>query len=163
MPDIYDVVLTGAQDGKPDFIYILKSYNGIHYSDLASHLSFQFPRQSGDIQAVSDRPNGEIVLRKNGIELFRGVPKFFDFYEGANSKTFTISASYLQTESTPKTVTLPVELIDNESDGKRIFKIPGNHDFQPLDSLNYNSEVILIDQVRINIKQNDNYLRLREL
>ena len=163
MPDVYDATITGAADGLPDFDYILKSYSGIHYSGLTSHLRFQFPRQNDDIKGVTDRPNGEIILRKNGFELYRGTPESVDFFNGASASTFSISATYLTTETTPKTVTAQVELIDTDYDGKRIFKLPGYHDFQPLDSLFYNSETIEIDQVRIIINAESTYLKLREL
>jgi len=163
MPNKFDVVLTGTPDGLSDFTYTLKSFNGIHYSGLTSHLYFQLPRQFGDIQAILDRPNGEIVLRKNSIELFRSVPINIDFYEGATNKTFSISASYVATETTPETIELPVEKIDYDIDGKRRIKIAGNHIFKPLDSLLYDEEEIQIDQVIVNISIDKFYMMLREL
>jgi len=162
MPDIYDALLTGAADSLNDFVYIIKSYNGIHYSGLTSHLNFQFPRQESDVQAIIDRPGGEILLRKNGLELFRGIPVTFNFYNGASSKTFSISASFVKTEIVHNTISLPIEKIDHDYDGIRRFKIPGHHNFKPLDSLLYNNETIQIDQVTVNIKSGETYLSLRE-
>lgn len=162
MPDIYDAVLTGSNDATSDFIYTLKSFNSINYSGLTSHLSFQFPRQLDDIKAIEERPSGEIILRKNGAEVYRGSQDNYNFYQGSQNSTFSINGSYLKTEINPKQIMLPVELITNDSDGKRRFKIAGFHLFNPMDTLIYKSENIIIDQVLSNISADFNYMVLRE-
>ena len=163
MPDIYDALLTGDTDGRSDFIYKLKRFNGTLYSGLTSNLIFQLPRINGDVDALTDRPNGEILLRKNGFELYRGAQSNYDFYDGPQNRTFSISASYFAEETIHNSIELPVQTIGNDYDGKRRFRIPGNHEFKPLDYLVHESESIQIDQVGVFISIDGNYMMLREL
>jgi len=162
-PDIYDVVITGIEDGKDDFVYVLKSFNGILYSGLTSHLNFNFPRQKNDIDEIIDRPNGKILLRQNEVEIYRGDQSGFDFYQGSSNSTFSISAGYTKDESENIAYELPIEKITNDYDGTRRIKVPGFYNFLPLDYIIIDQIAVQIDQVIVNISSNGAYLMLREL
>lgn len=159
----YIVTLTGAPDSTTDFDLKLKSYNGTHYSGFISNLSFQVPRISGYIDEILNRTNGELILKRNSVELFRGLLKRFDFFVGPKTSTLSLSASYLETETTLKTETPDVTSVNFGYDLKRTFTANGFANVQPLDSIIYEEETIQIDKVVINISKNGIYYRLREL
>lgn len=162
MSNTYGVRITGAADGLLDYDIMLKSYSGIHYSGLTSHLSFQLVREKDTITNILARPAGDIILLQNGLALYTATIIGHNLFTGSQSRTLSMTGAYFKNETSFAIITTTVESIKNEANGVRVFKIPYHIGFNPLDSIDYNNEIIQIDKVSPHLEANNTYTQLRE-
>lgn len=167
----FKAILTGANDSLPDYEYQLKNYNGTHYSGRTSYLNFSMPYSQENLQALIDRPNGEIQLIRIaelgdilGEEIIAvGNPQSNNFYQGVLNASMTIAATKQITNVDPKTYDLEnVISVNRNTDNKRVFEVFGYNSIKPGDSFIYQAETILSDQIVILISATVFKYKIRE-
>ena len=168
----FKAILTGSEDGLPDYEFKLKSYTGTHYSAKTSYLTFVMPYDSDYMAEFNNRPNGEIQLirtaelgENQGETIIAvGNPQSPDYYKGSVGSSFKISATKQTTNNNPKTYNLEnIINITLSSDGERIFHVAGYNDIKAGDSVIYESETIPIAQVIMMISNSNFKYKLKEL
>jgi len=147
------LILSGANDGLPNYEYLLKSFTATRRSPDLSRFTFQMPKRADDIDAYNLRPNGEMILYKDGVEIFRVDPQYINFNVGPTSETLSLVASRAYTNPAPKTIVLSgsdISSITQNSSSKRVFSVPSYIVVNPLDSILYNGETIQINNISMN-------------
>jgi len=162
------LILTGEQDNTTSYEYLLKSFSANRYDSATSQsrFTFQCPKRTDDITAYNARPNGEMILYKDGIEIFRVDPDYYSYNVGPDSETLSIKASRSYTNSSVQTLTIDSNEVSNISTGatgKRTFTIPKWIEINPLDSILYELETIQIAQVVISAKVSGWTFQLTEI
>ena len=152
----FKAILTGSADGKSDYEYLLKSFNGVFYSGKTNYLTFIMPYSTENLSAYNDRPNGDIQLFRiidiggdTGETLIaEGNPQTIDFYRGAIDASFKLSATKQTTNATPKTYDLEnVINIALDSNGARIYEVAGYTDITAGDEFIYEAETMTAEQI----------------
>lgn len=140
----------------------VKSFRLVRYSGIASWISIQSPYRQETLSAFIATPKAVIILKYNNVILYEFVTDDFSFAIGSTNKTISISASYNNVETTPKTVSFPITDINTLYSGKRVFSAEGFYDFDPLDDFIYEGQSVKIDQVSTSSSPASDKIELRE-
>lgn len=152
----YTLTLTGAPDSLTDIILPMSSFQERLKKDDPSWLSVVVPNGRTYADSVAARPNGEIVIDRNGIkedgslesiEIGRVALEEIRTDEGGRSSALTLSGHKTTSGGTPKGVALDKVKVRSEYKGKRTVQIKMDSAIVPGDQAEMDGQIFTIGEI----------------
>ena len=157
----WSAILTGAPDGLDDLQLIMFNFAATLRYTSASYIQMTVPYIQLD--EIIARQNGDIVLYKNGVELYRVNFNDLRSNVGARSRKITISGRSTVAFPAPSSVPLvDVSRDDIQASGARELMVSPFNEVIPGDMISYDSILTTIGIVNINSDATETTVRLVE-
>ncbi|MCP4259083.1 MAG: LamG domain-containing protein [Planctomycetes bacterium] len=167
----YTLTLTGAPDSLTDIILPMSSFQSRLKDGDPSWLSVVVPNGRTYADSVAARPNGEIVIDRNGIkedgslesiEIGRVALEEIRTDEGGRSSALTLSGHKTTSSSTPKGVALDKVKVRSEHKGKRNVQIAMDSAIEPGDQAEMDGQIFTIGEITRYVNSGSTQMTVKE-
>ena len=140
----YQLVLTGAADGKPDAVLPMSSFEARARSGEPTYLRATIPWTTELAQAVTERPNGELVVYRglrshDGLEVVDEILRVnledIRIDRGGRSASITLVGHKQTTNPNPVGIELSGTIYRREINGLRAYRVAASNWLRPGDTV----------------------------
>lgn len=167
----YTLTLTGAPDNKTDVTLPMASYSSRLRSGESSYLQVSVPNARAYASYISQRPNGELVVRR-GVrysdgsttvqELARASLSAVNLDVGSRSSSVSLQGRETTTNDDPKTVALTGSFYRALSGGKRRFRCAIDNTLRPGDTAIIDGESLVVGELQHQVSTRGGHMEIAE-